>query len=212
MNLLTIADGFGDSVAVPPWYPDFIKWPEIIQLMTKGVNLLNLSRYGAGNEYITHCLKNHITDRDLILVQWAKPERLDLVLSHNDVFTNFWNNVIASDSMYHSNIVETALSKFWISSASKTEPVIEYHQKYISSNQHKLRSQIYIDYAKLLLDRCKIKHHFMLTQDSYYLRDNVDSSINWIWHSAWQGMDSFRRVSKYASDRKSTRLNSSHRT
>jgi len=33
MKLLTLADGFGDSAASPVWYPNFLKWPEIIKLM-----------------------------------------------------------------------------------------------------------------------------------------------------------------------------------
>ena len=43
LRLLTIADGFGDSRAVPAWYPDYIKWPEIIRWMTRDIELCNLS-------------------------------------------------------------------------------------------------------------------------------------------------------------------------
>ena len=59
MKLLTLADGYGDSIAVPAWYTKYWKWPEIIKLMTRHLELVNLSRYGAGNEFIVNQLKNN---------------------------------------------------------------------------------------------------------------------------------------------------------
>jgi len=59
--------------------------------------------------------------------------------------------------------------------------------------QHHLRSQIYIDYAKLLLDQHKIPYQFMLAYDSEYL----DINANWICHAPKKGLDSFRHQSKY---------------
>ena len=56
MKLLTLADGYGDSIAVPAWYPKFWKWPKIIKLMTKGVDVVDHSRYGAGNEFMVNQL------------------------------------------------------------------------------------------------------------------------------------------------------------
>lgn len=68
INLLTLSDGFGDSRAVPAWYPDYIKWPEIIQLITQGVTVHNFSRYGAGNEYIIQCLRNNLDNTANMLI------------------------------------------------------------------------------------------------------------------------------------------------
>ena len=81
INLLTLADGFGDSIACPSWYPEYTKWPEIIKLMTKGVNLINLSRYGAGNEYITHCLKENIKNKN--------PKTIMAIATEN-VWPKYW--------------------------------------------------------------------------------------------------------------------------
>ena len=82
MRLLTVADGFGETQTFPPWYPDFFKWPEIIQLMTKGTVLTNLSTNSTGNEYISYAIKHNIENKDTVLVQWAAPNRLDLLLDH----------------------------------------------------------------------------------------------------------------------------------
>ena len=196
VNLLTIADGFGDSVAVPPWYPDYIKWPEIIKLMTRGLNLTNLSRYGAGNEYIVQCLRNNLQNIDSVLIQWAVPNRLDLTLSHDAERTEFWQTEIASDPIYHKNIVQVGSDRVWISSASSLDPVREYHKKFIGLRQHQVRSQIYIDYARLVLQN--IPHGFLLTSTSKYLNETVKDDTDWYWHERFCGMSEFRNHSKYA--------------
>lgn len=196
MNLLTIADGFGDSQAVPAWYPQYIKWPEIIKLMTKGVDLFNFSRYGAGNEYIIQCLRNNFTDKDAVLIQWAMPNRLDLTLSHDQEYTKFWQEQIANDSVYNNNIVEVDQQKIWISSASKLDSVEEYHKKFIGLQQHQTRSQIYIEYATLLLQ--SVPHGFLLTTNSGYLKNCNINESNWCWHEPFCGMTEFRKHSKFA--------------
>ena len=196
INLLTLADGFGDSRAVPSWYPDYIKWPEIIKLMTRGVTLHNLSRYGAGNEYILHCLRNNLIGKQAVIIQWAMPNRLDLILSHNAEYSDFWSQKIASDPIYNNNILSCGNDSVWISSASTLPEVREYHTKFIGSRQHQLRSQFYIDYATLLLK--EIPHGFMLTKNSNYLNETICDHSNWFWNQPFQGMCEFRYDSKYA--------------
>jgi hypothetical protein len=196
LNLLTIADGFGDSHAVPSWYPDYVKWPEIIKIMTRGVTLHNLSRYGAGNEYIIQCLRNNLLDKQAVIVQWAMPNRLDLNLNHNSEYTDYWANQINSDPIYNNNIVNIGNDRVWISSASTTLAIQEYHTKYIGLRQHQLRSQLYIDHATLLLK--DIPHGFMLTKTSGYLGETVSDHSKWFWDQPWQGMCEFRHSSKYA--------------
>lgn len=194
MKLLTLADGYGDSVAVPTWYPGFLKWPEIIKFITKGVELDNLSRYGAGNEYISQCFRQHL-NHDVVLIQWAVPERLDLVLDHQ---STFWTEQISSDKVYNNNIVNLGQDRFWLSSSSMLDPVQEYHKKFISARQHRLRSQLLIEHATLLMLYRNIKHKFLLTCDSEYLQSSITDQSNWCWHEQFKGMDSFRTKSKFA--------------
>ena len=191
MKLLTLADGFGDSGAYPLWYPGYYKWPELIHLMTNGVELLNLSRYGAGNEYIVECLKNNIVDKDYVIIQWAQPNRLDLLLAHNE-YKDFWSDAVSQDVSYSKNVV----NNYWITSASKNPAVQEYHKKYISIEQHCRRSRLYMDYARLLLTSNNVNFNFMLTADSKYLADQ-STDHHWLWHSPWAGMESFRALSQY---------------
>ena len=196
MNLLTIADGFGDSVAVPLWYPAYIKWPEIIKLMTRGVILHNLSRYGAGNEYIIQCLLNNLSGKDAVLIQWAIPNRLDLVLSQNKEYTEYWDNQIKNDPVYNNNVVDLGNQRVWITSKSTSAGAQEYHKKFISRQQHQMRSQLFVDYATLLLKHTQ--HGFLLTKTGEYLSETVKDTANWYWHNNFQGMCEFRKQSKYA--------------
>lgn len=196
IRLLTIADGFGDSQAVPEWYPNYIKWPEIIQLMTSGVELCNLSKYGAGNEYIVQCLRNNLTNKDRVLVQWAMPNRLDLVLAHNEEYTEYWNQQIKNDPVYNNNVIELDQQRVWITSASAASGVQEYHKKFIGYQQHQMRSQLFVDYATLVLEN--MPHGFLLTKTSKYLSNSVKDTANWFWHDTFQGMCEFRHQSKYA--------------
>jgi len=195
MKLLTISDGFGDSNIGPEWYSDFVKWPEIIKLMTKGVELINLSRYGAGNEYISQCLKNNVHNNDAVLVQWVVPDRLDLVLGEH---CNFWQQQIDLDPVYNNNVLDINNDQYWLSSGSQNSNIKEYHSKYICLQQHQLRSQLFVDYAKLLCEAHNVAHGFLLTVDSKYLEDTVKDTSNWCWHEQLKGMDSFRLISTYA--------------
>ena len=194
MKLLTLADGFGDSVTAPIWYCDFFKWPEIIKLMTHGLDVVNLSNMGAGNEYIIQCLRTNISEKDAVLIQWAMPDRLDLVLSEQ---TQFWQQQISRDPVFNNNVIAIDNDQYWLSSSSENKHVVEYHQKYINKRQHQLRSQLFVDYAKLLLEQHDLKYGFLLTYDGAYLKETVTKFEHWLWHEPFAGMQSFRKVSLY---------------
>lgn len=195
MKLLTISDGFGDSNVRPTWYSDFFKWPDIIKLLTKHTELTNLSRYGAGNEYISQCLKNNISGSDAVMIQWSVPNRLDLVLDNNRAL---WEDQLKADPVYSNNVVSIGNDQYWLSSGSQEPNVKEYHSKYICQRQHQLRSQLFVEYAKLLCEKHKVKHGFLLCFDSEYLENTVKDTSDWCWHDLFKGMHSFRAVSKYA--------------
>lgn len=196
-KILTIADGFGDSISSPAWYPEYHKWPFILNLMTKNLDIIDFSRYGAGNEYMVSVLKDQYRSVDKVLIQWSIPDRLDLVLAHQDPTNNQWQELISSDPVYSENIRLIGQDKWWLSSASTQSWVRDYHERFISKRQHQIRSQIWIEYAHQLLSQ--IPHRFMLAYDSLYLDGiNVDPNV-WIWHDAWKGMHDYRYHSEYRS-------------
>lgn len=197
LKILTVADGFGDSSAYPLWYPEYIKWPQILDLMVKNAQIDNFSRYGAGNEYIANVVRQHHRNYDLILVQWAQPNRLDLVLSH-DQQQKFWENTISQDPVYKDNVVSLGDDKFWLSSQSRSTLIRDYHELYITKRQHIMRSLIFVEYVHSVLKLDKIKHGFMMSTQNPWLQQAQIPEDTWIWHEPWQGMHEFRQVSQYA--------------
>jgi len=65
-------------------------------------------------------------------------------------------------------------------------------------SQHQLRSQLFIDYAKLLINQHQVNYRFMLTWDGWYLENTVADDINWSWHEPFKGMHGFRIHSKFS--------------
>jgi hypothetical protein len=198
VNLLTIADGYGDSNATPPWYRNYIKWPKLVQQMAANVNLTNLSRYGAGNEYMVECLRAHIDSADMILFQWTQVNRLDLLLDHTPDIQSFWQEQIDKDPVYNENVLSIKNDSYWISSASKNEFIQAYHNKFISYPQHQNRTELYIDYATMLLEKKNKSFKFLLTYSLPFLKDMDINKDNWVWHKDYTGMENFRYYSKYA--------------
>jgi hypothetical protein len=198
LKILAVADGFGDSVACPLWYPEYIKWPTIIGLMTKDTEIANLSRYGAGNEFIATAIRQHCHTADVVLSQWAQPNRLDLKLSHSPDIDLFWKDAIHRDKVYCDNIVKLSDSNYWLSSGSSSPPVIEYHKKFVSFQQHQDRSRIFVEYVNMLLNASNKKFVFFLSTVGLYLNSIKTEIEKWAWHQPWQGMCEFRHVSEYA--------------
>ena len=57
-----------------------------------------------------------------------------------------------------------------------------------------MRSQTFVEYAKLLLEQHDLDYRFMLVENSAYL--NI--AANWICHEPFKGMNDFKRKSKYS--------------
>lgn len=195
MKILCLADGFGDSQAYPVWYPDYFKWPRILGLMLKHVEILDFCRYGAGNEYLLWNLRQHHQHADVVLVQWAMPNRLDLLLHHTPEVRQIWQQKILQDPIYNDNIITVQDHQWWLSSASGVDWITQYHSNIMCLQQQQIRSMMFVEHAHSML---KGKSHgFMLTNDSDYLK-NVDVTADtWIWHRPWHGMDSWRHHSEY---------------
>lgn len=195
MKILTIADGFGDSMACPQWYPQYHKWPAILALMTKGTEIIDLCRYGAGNEYMVTCLRENHHRADVVFLQWAIPNRLDLMLAHNPEISQQWRHQIDSDPVYNKNIQTTGDNQWWITSASTAPWVRDYHDRFVCKKQHQHRSRIWVEYAHNLLN--SKTHGFLLTSDSPYLAGVSVDPATWIWHKPWHGMHDWRYHSQY---------------
>lgn len=196
LKILALADGFGDSQICPSWYPEFHKWPTILKLMTKDIEVIDFCRYGAGNEYMVSCLRHNYQVADLVFIQWAIPYRLDLILAHERPMLDEWIAKINSDDVYKNNFQDIGQDRWWMSSGSTVDWVKDYRNKFISRRQHQTRSKIWAEYAHGLLK--SKKHGFLLAYDGEYLQDaDIDPDV-WVWHEPWKGMHDWRFHSHYS--------------
>lgn len=167
--------------------------------MAENINVVDLSRYGAGNEFIANSVLNCVEQHtpDLVLVQWTMPRRLDLLLSHSDETAKIWKDTIDSDPVYCQNVLGVGGQCWWLSSSSQCQSVRHYHDHYISVEQHQNRSRQLIDYVRLWFNEREIDYKFMLSVSADYLKDRITKSV-WSWHQPWQGLHEFRNHSDYA--------------
>ena len=73
-KILCVGDGFGKGHVWP-------MWPQLLPEIVNDSEIVNLSEVGAGNEYISQCVIDSCEreNYDLVIVQWAKSNRLDLI-------------------------------------------------------------------------------------------------------------------------------------
>ena len=91
-KILCVGDGFGKGHIWP-------MWPQLLPKIVDNVEIDNLCEVGAGNEYISNCVIDACERKkyDLVLVQWALSNRLDIVKNNE-------NNIAIDDVDKESNI------------------------------------------------------------------------------------------------------------
>ncbi len=78
-KILCVGDGFGKGHIWP-------MWPQLLPKIVDNVEIDNLCEVGAGNEYISNCVIDACERKkyDLVLVQWALSNRLDIVKNNEN--------------------------------------------------------------------------------------------------------------------------------
>jgi hypothetical protein len=143
----------GDGFAYGHIWPE---WPQIMQALLPQYEIVLISGIGAGNEFLINELlekgseiKNHT-----VIFQWADPIRFDKLIQDTD-----WLNLAKSDPVYHFNFYQRNDQNWWLSSASRSVQVQEYHNYYIQDKQAQLRLQN----QKIL-----IQHYLQNNHCNYY--------------------------------------------
>jgi len=192
---------FGDGFAVGHLWPE---WPQILQVILYNYKVINTAGIGAGNEFIFSNLVSSMSKdpNATYVVQWAMPDRFDKLIEDNS-----WDQTIKFDSTYSDNIALTNDQSWWLSSASDSDVIKQYHNFYVQSKQSELRSFNYIWSAGQLL---KNKSHcFFGTYDfnymSYYQK-SLCLDFNWAFWKPWFGMQRYS-ISKYFRDTPQPRHN-----
>jgi hypothetical protein len=174
---------FGDGYAAGHIWPE---WPQLVELATN-TQVINHGFVGAGNEYIFNCaVKSALTASkdDVFLVQWAKPDRFDKLL------TPAWAQLQEKDSVYNNNNSKVFDQEWWCSSASRLPEILHYKSFYVEIEQAVNRTVLYMISLSKLLDSLGIQHRYFLTYShDYSAHTNFEDLRALPWINFGQGMD-----------------------
>jgi hypothetical protein len=155
---------FGDGFATGHIWPE---WPQILQALLPDYQVINTAGIGAGAEFLVSGFVDRIPDMSssTVIFQWPGYQRFDKLVEDNS-----WQDVIANDPVYYFNTVaDCSDRKWWLSSASNTKEVQQYHARYVQKNQSLNRSRVYqtlVDHTALALN-CKILHTSTQDQEDF---------------------------------------------
>ena len=186
MKILCAGDGFGKGHI---WK----MWP---QLLKNIYEVDNVCQVGAGNEYIMNatidaCIKN---DYDFVIVQWAQSNRLDIINENQGGLVQ----KILDDNVHRTKFMNIGLAKrlWWLSSSSRISFVKNYHNNYITQDQHCLRTIHQIKYVELFLKSKNIKFMFISTPNLDFMHLDEHKILDfevWAFHEKYKGMEDYAK-------------------
>lgn len=153
---------FGDGFATGHIWPE---WPQLLGALLPDYQVEVLAGIGAGAEFLVAQFVEHMPyDNTTVIFQWPIADRFDKIIQDDQ-----WKNIVAADPVYHFNTHRLANHHWWLSSASSSSLVREYHQTYVQSAQSAHRLKVYQQLVKEILDKSRCKYLFITTpeQDQY---------------------------------------------
>jgi len=154
---------FGDGFATGHLWPE---WPQILQALVPDYSVNNTcSAIGAGAEYLVTGLVDLVPElaNNLVIFQWPWAARFDKLIEDKH-----WFHVGKTDPVYHFNFHKRPYGIWWISSASQQPQVREYHEKFVQSEQHKIRLQNYQTLVRNTLENLNCGYCFTSTHEHQY--------------------------------------------
>jgi hypothetical protein len=154
---------FGDGFATGHLWPE---WPQILQALVPDYSVNNTcSAIGAGAEYLVTGLVDLVPElaNNLVIFQWPMAARFDKLIEDKH-----WFHVGKTDPVYHFNFHKRPYGIWWISSASQQPQVREYHEKFVQSEQHKIRLQNYQTLVRNTLENLNCGYCFTSTHEHQY--------------------------------------------
>jgi hypothetical protein len=160
---------FGDGFAAGHIWPE---WPQILQALLPDYEIINTAGIGAGPEWLVHRFISHIPDmqNSTVIFQWPQPDRFDKLIEDAE-----WQQIANSDSVYDFNQYVVNDEKWWLSSASAESQVQEYHNKFIQSKQHQIRSDNYKILVKNTLENIGCSYVYTTTKDQDEFSKTVEN-------------------------------------
>ena len=159
---------FGDGFATGHLWPE---WPQILQALLPDYEIINFAAIGAGAEWLVTQFTTQIpVMRDeIVIFQWPQANRFDKLIEDEH-----WRDIARNDPSYSFNlIVDDDNRSWWISSASKSAEIVNYHNTYIQHRQHILRLNTYKTLIGHTLQNINCKYFFTSTSDEDIFSHNV---------------------------------------
>lgn len=179
-KILCVGDGFGKGHIWP-------MWPQLLSTLLDNYQTINYCEVGAGNEFISNRVVSACRDSryDFVIVQWAMSKRLDLI-NNNE---NSVSPIIIKDKVYNKKYSNVKLNgrSWWLSSNSQLDYIKKYHNEYISTEQHKLRSINQIKLVELLLKSNKVEKFLFFSTSAVDFLDIPESNLlDWtVWNQQY---------------------------
>lgn len=163
-RLVCVGDGFAHGHIWP-------EWPQMLSALASDRETITISGVGAGNEFLINGLLHQRPYEDVVVFQWADPDRFDKIIQDDQ-----WRTLGLQDDTYHFNFYQQGPHTWWLSSASINSHVRQYHDFYVQSQQSAQRME---DYKTLLKG-------YLSSRKNYYIEIST------------QGQEVFSRQTRFA--------------
>lgn len=185
--IITAGDGFAANHIWP-------MWPRLLSKYMPDHQIISTGKPAAGNEFIFNSVLSAISYKtpDLVLVQWAQCQRLDLLVDNQDK-----RDTALQDEVYHHNLYRIEKNEWWLSNASTQNYVRQYHSEYIGHKQALSRTKNYIISLAAILHSREIPFRFFSTYDVECYPDSDIDWDHWAWHEAGKGMEHYSRQPQF---------------
>ena len=157
-KIICLGDGFATGHIWP-------EWPQLLSALMPDYSITTIAGIGAGAEFlVSELLQCNDIENSYVIFQWPEAKRFDKLVQDST-----WDDYISRDQVYSKNFVNGLSGKWWLSSASTSEPVEQYHKFYVQSQQAELRQHIYKQLVKSFLKEKNCSFTFASTeeQDSF---------------------------------------------
>jgi hypothetical protein len=153
---------FGDGYATGHIWPE---WPQILQALLPEIQVHVVAGVGAGDEWLVTQLVHELPNMagSTVIFQWPMAGRFDKLIQDQE-----WQQIAESDPVYFFNFYTSHNQTWWLSSASDSQEVKNYHN-IVQSHQHSQRQQNYKILVEHTLKNLKCTTIFTSTaeQESY---------------------------------------------
>jgi hypothetical protein len=124
---------FGDGYATGHIWPE---WPQILQALLPDHTVVITAGIGAGAEWLVTQMIQQLDEIacSKVVWQWPQADRFDKLIEDSK-----WLEIVDNDPTYHFNLLNTHDQTWWLSSASKTQQIQQYHRDFVQSAQHRQR-------------------------------------------------------------------------